>query len=176
MKYFFYFLAIILLLSLDIGFFSHLKFFGAVPNLILVLLVVSALDRESLECFFIAVVGGIFLDFYTASYFGSFSFAFLILAGLLQILVNNFLVFDIDWKLGVAALTVSTVLVHFFIYLFNLAVVGLGIGMGQSPYLLDKTKIFFELLYNLMALLPTYKLLDAIKYFLKTLFTRRRNV
>jgi rod shape-determining protein MreD len=176
MKYFFYFLAIILLLSLDIGFFSHLKIFGAVPNLILVLLVVSALDRESLECFFIAVVGGIFLDFYTASYFGSFSFAFLILAGLLQILVNNFLVFDIDWKLGIGAIIVSTILIHLFIYLFNLAVVGLGLGMGQSPYLFDKTKIFFELFYNLLMLLPTYKLLDAIKYFLKTLFTRRRNI
>ncbi len=176
MKYFFYFIAIILLLSVDIGFFSHLKFFGVVPNLILVLLVVSALDRESLECFFIAVVGGIFLDFYSTSYFGSFSFAFLAVAGFLQILVNNFLVFDIDWKLGIAALVVSTVAVHLFIYTFNLIVISLGIGMGQTPYLLDKTQIISELIYNLLLLLPIYKLLDAIKYFLKSLFSRRRSI
>jgi len=173
LKYFFYLIAIVLLLGLNIGFFPYFKIFGAVPNLLLVMVVIAGLDKESFDCFYIAFLGGLFLDFQTTAPFGSFTASFLVIAGALQLIVNNFLVFEITWKYAIAFLAGATVLSYAIFWGISHLAAHLGfIGISlNSPAL--KARLLQEIIYNTILLLPIYKLMDLIKYFLKLLQKRR---
>ncbi len=173
MKYFFYFLTIILLTALNLGLFPYFRLFGGLPNLLLIFVVIAALDRESFDCFFIALCSGLFLDINTGSFFGTYSFAFLLIAGFLQILVNNFIFFNINWKYAVVVLFMSTLGLYIFVYFYTQMTVFLNFNSAEIGFLKIKNRLLPDALYNLLMLLPIYKLSDFIKVIIARVYQRK---
>src|SRR5438132_835918 len=98
MKYLLYIIFVILLLSINVGFFSYFSIWGVVPNLLFLVVIIIALEGKAFGFFYVSVIAGLFLDFYSTSFVGSFTFAFLILSFSLHLLVRNVFMFEINWK------------------------------------------------------------------------------
>jgi rod shape-determining protein MreD len=174
MKYIIYFFTIIFLLGINIGVFSYLKIFGAVPNLLLIFLVVLFLQSGHEDYFVLALLSGLLLDFYAGTFPGSFAFAFLFLGVLLSICIRYLLMLESDWKSLLSVLTVAVFFVAVFVRLYSLAVVWLH----WSPQVLDFQgfwlKTVAELAYSLLLLYPMSYLVKFLKYVNEVLLVKQK--
>ena len=114
MKYLTYIIAVIFLFSLNIGLFPMLKINGYMPNLLLLLLIFFAFEKEGLDFFFVALLGGLFIDVHSAVFFGSFTLAFLCCALILHLAANQLVILELNWKYLSAAVIFSTLFVPKF--------------------------------------------------------------
>jgi cell shape-determining protein MreD len=89
MKYLIYLFAIIILLAVNIGLFNNLQIKGQIPNLLFLMTLFFVLEKKSYDFFFISMVSGLFLDFFSTSFFGSFTVALLTLSLLLHFFVGK---------------------------------------------------------------------------------------
>ncbi len=122
MKYLIYFIAIIILLGLNLGIFNFFPIFGHVPNLLFLLSLFFALEKKDYDFFFTAFICGLFLDFYSAGFFGAFTLAFLTVSVAIHSFVNNVFVFEINWKTLSAALFTGMLFLTLIIWLYGLVV------------------------------------------------------
>jgi hypothetical protein len=98
MKYLGYLVIIIIMLVLNFGVLAPLGLGWAVPSTILLLVLCIGLEYGSLDFFFFAVIGGLWMDVYFALPIGSFTGAY-ILAGLAGwLMFQRLLLTEANWK------------------------------------------------------------------------------
>lgn len=177
MKYFIYLLAIIILLGVNLGLFSGLKIQGQLPNLLFLLTVCFAMIKQDGEDYlFVAFVAGLFLDFYSTRFFGSFTLALLLLALFLRQLMSNILALALNWKILSLAVVFSWTALNILLWFYAL----LAAKFNWIGYSADFKTIFSALpaglFYNLLLLYPVYLLANFLKKLIVDLSFKGRGV
>lgn len=164
MKYLAYLIFIILLFGLNVGFFSLFKLQGVAPNLLLIMVILFALEKGDLDFFFIAVLSGFFLDFFSGAFFGGYSLGFLLLAFLLNLVVQNFAVFEMNWKFLTGALLASVLFLDFFLWFYNLLILKSGLATAAAVnFGLFQRQFLIQFFYNLLLLFPMLRLKNFVQ-------------
>ena len=176
MKYFIYLLGIIILLALNVGLLDGFAIASAMPNLLFILLVIFALEKNSRDFFFFAVISGLFLDFYSGAYFGSYSFSFLLIGSLLHALAQNVILAEANWKYLVAFLAASLFLTDIFIWAYNLVVFRIGWSGQFFDSSLWQKQYLWELVYDLVFLYPIFRFTGLLKQIQEKLQIRRQTL
>lgn len=176
MKYLIYFVVIILLVGINAGMFSYLKIAGAAPNLVFLLVIFFALDKENYDFIFLAFCGGLFLDFFSGGPFGGFTLILLLTGFLLRLLANRLLISETNWKYLAAVLAGVVFISGVILKLYGVAVFKLG-WPGQYPdFQIFSSRFFPEYLYNLLLMYPVYRLAKFLKYIDVNFLNRQRNM
>ncbi|MBL8030512.1 MAG: rod shape-determining protein MreD [Candidatus Doudnabacteria bacterium] len=152
-----------LLYALNAGFFRNFEFFGVLPNLLLLLLVYTALEDEDYFFLGFGFFTGLVLDFATQVFVGSFALGFLFAALLLRQISQNIISLERNWKFLPLMLGVAQLVVYAWIFFLN----GLAHRFGhaqvffEAKYLLNR--FGWEFLYNLALMYPVWKLAEIPK-------------
>jgi len=175
-KYVIYTLALVLLFGVNLGLFGRLPIYGQVPNLLFLLVLYFALEKKDYDFFFIAFLSGIILDFFSAHFFGAFTFTLLFLSSFLHLLARNFIVVELDKKALVALLLGSWAV--FRLLLGLLAVLALRMHLTSEA---EGLKMYFNgfvwsLIYNLLLLYPVYLFYGYLRKIVDNLTVRRRRL
>ncbi len=136
MKYLIYTIAIILLVAVNYGLFPLLRIGGAIPNLLFLFVVLYALQRNNEHVIFIALVSGLFVDFYNGLLVGGYTLAFVLLGYILYQFIHEVAVYELDWKytfLIVALSFLASKLWRYFITCWRCAWAGWG-GAWSSTW------------------------------------------
>ncbi len=170
MKYLIYTIAIILLFGVNLGLFGNLPIFGQVPNLLFLLTMYLALEKKDYDFLFVAFICGIFLDFFSASFFGGFTFSLLITSAVLHVISQNFILLELDWKFLVGLLLGSMALFKLLLWLYIFFVTISHLYAGNESLSMYFRNFAWNYLYNLLLIYPMYffygylrKLIDGIK-------------
>lgn len=163
MKYFIYLLSIILLLAVNLGLFGQFQLWNNVPNLLFLWLMFFCLDKDNYDFLFIAFFAGLFLDFYSAVFIGSFIFSFLLIGSWQRLLVNRIVAFEANWKLQLAMLVTSLQLLDLMVWLYNLLVSKAGWAALPLSLRAIENNFFPQLIYNLLLFYPMYVLYHFVK-------------
>jgi cell shape-determining protein MreD len=176
MKYLIYIVAIIILFGVNLGFFSNLPVQHQVPNLLLLLTIFFSLEKNSYDFFFVAFLSGLFLDFFSFVFFGSFTLAFLILALSLHFLANHFVVLEINWKSLSLLLALSLLILNVVMWLYGI----IALKFNWAPYYINFKTIFSALpiayIYDWLLLYPVYLCYSSLKGLVANLTLRRRGI
>lgn len=175
MKYLIYLLAIVFILGLNVGLFAYLKIGGVAPNLLLIFVMLFSLEKDSYDFFFIALISGIFLDFYSVVTFGSFSIALVLLAYFLHLFVNRLVVFESNWKYLLGILAGSLLLVNIIIWLYSEAMFKLDLIPFPMETKLLLNQVVMGFIYNLLLLYPMYRFTDFVQRVVSSLSYSRVN-
>lgn len=158
MRYLIYTIIIILNFVLTKDFFGHFTFAGAIPNLNLLLVIITASESEKLDFLFIAVVAGIITDIGFGLPIGTFSLSFLLTGFLVYYLFHGPSSLSLSWK-NFGIVSVAGVI---FTYLWTVAFSKLALVMGVLPFAFSfsqlASQIFFIVLYNLALAFPMFLL------------------
>lgn len=176
MKYLVYILVIIGLVGLNIGLFNNLQIYGQIPNLLLLLVIYFCLEKKNFDFFFVAFFSGMVLDFFSTNFFGGYTLSFLIVALLLYFLVNNFLVFELNWKILSLLVLGSLILLNIILWLYGLLAFKFGLSteyVGLKIYAAGFLASFF---YNWILSYPMYLFSDFIKKFIENLEAKQRRI
>ena len=176
MKYIFYLLAIIFLLSLNLGLFNNLQIKGQIPNLLFLFSLFFAFEKKDLDFFFVSFFCGLALDFFSTTFFGSFTLSFLIITLGLNLFVNNFAVVELNWKTLSLSLLLCLFALDLLLWLYTAMAFKLNWTQdfsGFTQYLSVFAPSFF---YNLLLLYPVYLFANFLKNFTDSLSVRRRSV
>ena len=166
MKYLIYFFTVVLLFSLNVGVFSYFPIRGALPNLLLIFIVVIALLKEELpEIYFVAFLSGLFLDFSTGVFFGSFTLAFLLLSFLFSLVLERILSFEVNWKYVIAFLVVALFFVNACIFSYNWAAYHIGWAQFDIEIKVIRDQFLPAVFYNLLLLYPVYVVASKLRDF-----------
>jgi rod shape-determining protein MreD len=176
MKYAIYLLAIIILLGVNIGLFGNLPIRGQMPNLLLLLTVYFSVDKTNYDFFFIAFVCGLFLDCFSANFFGGWTFGFLVLALLLHSVSSQLLVFELNWKSLALLVLGAFTLVNFCLWLFALAAFKFGLAPSGIGIKVLVAGFLPGLFYNLLLLYPMYVVFDRLKSLIADFSVRSRGI
>lgn len=174
MKYAIYFFIIIILAGVNFGVFPFLSFYGVLPNLLLILLVVVSLSKAKPEfSFFIAFFSGLILDFSSGIFFGSFTITFLCLVLILELITKNFLVIDIDWKYQIIIFILVLILTHLLLYGFNLLAFYFHWVKERVDLASLKETLLPFLAYNLLLFYPIKRLVNAFNFLERKYFNKQ---
>ena len=176
MKYLIYIVAIIFLVGLNLGLFNNLQFFGQIPNLPLLFTLFAALEKKDYDFFFVAFICGIFLDFYSASFFGSFTISLLLVALCLHILANTLALFELNWKSLGLILLAALVLLDLFSWAYGFAAYRFNWAPDFISFRSFVGAYPATFIYNLLLLYPTLLFYNFVKKFIDNLSVRRRGV
>lgn len=91
MSYIKLFLVFILLALIQFSIIGQLSIYQAFPNILLIYLVVLILNKRYKKSIYFAVLSGIFYDIFSLSYPGIYLFMFVIIALLLNFIINRFI-------------------------------------------------------------------------------------
>jgi cell shape-determining protein MreD len=158
MKYIIYFIAIIILTGINIGLFGNLKLFGISPNILLLFVVGSCLQREAEDSFIVAFISGLFLDFLNGLFIGSFTFSFLLLTLLLYVIIHRLVVFELSWKYLLAITAAATIFINLAAFGINQAAFHYGWSQVSINLHVLTNRLPLEMLYNLALIYPLYAL------------------
>jgi len=172
MKYLVYTIAIIILFSVNISLFPLLKINGYMPNLLLLLLVFFAVEKEGQDFFFVALLGGLFVDVHSAVFFGSFTLAFLCCALILHLASSQIIIFELNWKYLAGVVIFSTLFVLIFVWFYNFLAIKLGWYAGDLDFKSLPGKFFTESVYNLLLFYPIKYLVFIVKQFNLKVFSK----
>lgn len=158
MKYFIYFIILIVLAGLQSGLFRYLKFFGAVPDLMLLFVVGCCLQREAEDAFFVALLAGLFVDLQNGVFVGSYAFSFLLLALLLYLVIRQLVVFELNFKYLVAATIVAVVFTGFLAWLISGLAEHLNLAVAAIDPHIWRSRLLPEIIYDVILCYPIYAL------------------
>ena len=176
MKYLIYLLAIVVLAGVNLGLFSNLQFFGQIPNLLLLFAVCASLDKQDYDFFFIAFICGIFLDFYSATFFGSFTVSVLLLALSLHVLVNTLVLLELNWKSLSLLLLTAIILLDLFSWGYGFMAYEFGWSSNFIAFHSFMTAFASYFFYNLVLFYPTFLFYNFVRKIVDGLTIRRRGV
>jgi len=174
MKYLIYFFSIVFLLSLNIAVFPLLKIYGVMPNLLFLFVIIFSLESRSYDFLFIAFLSGIFLDFFSSLYIGSFTISLILLAFGLRFLVRNVVTLEINWKYLSIMLAVSLFLVMLFIWGYNNFFFRFKLSSIYINFKFLLGRFFIEFVYSWILLFPMRKFLNVVKFINLNFFVRQR--
>jgi rod shape-determining protein MreD len=176
MKYVVYLLVLIVLCGLNVGLAPFMQIRGQAPNLLFLLVLVFALDKNSFDFLFLAFFGGLFLDFYSGAFLGSFTFSLLLAGFLLNIAVRQLLVLEINLKYLSLILVPSQAVLFFGFYFYNWII----FKAGLNPYFLNWKEFLpgfaVAFFYNLLLLYPVYILVGYVKLLLSKYLVREYKI
>ena len=156
MKYLIYIISIIILLGINLGLFGNLQILSQVPNLLLLFTLCAALEKKNYDFLYIAFVCGIFLDFFSASFFGGFTLSFLFIALILNFLSNAFVLLELNWKSLSLILFGALLLLNLFLWVYGFIAFWLH-WTGDFNNFKNFSGVFLiNLLYNWVLLYPTF--------------------
>ena len=176
MKYLIYLIAIIFLVGLNLGLFSNLQFFGQIPNFLLLFTVCASLEKQNYDFFFIAFICGIFLDFYSANFFGTFTLSLLLLALCLHIFANTLVLLELNWKSLVFLLLTAIILLDLFSWVYGFAAYQFGWApafISFRSFAVSFAPYFF---YNLLLFYPAFLFYNFVRKIVDGFSLRRRGV
>jgi rod shape-determining protein MreD len=176
MKYVIYLIAIIILLGLNIGLFNNLQIYGQAPNLLLLLVINLAVDKDDLTFFFIAFAAGLFLDAFSANFFGGWTLSFLVLALMLNFLSSRLLVLELNWKSLSLLVCGSWVLVNFCLWLYGFICYKAGLTPGYTGLKIFYLNFLPGLAYNWLLIYPIYLLTNFLKSTVRNFTIRSRGI
>jgi cell shape-determining protein MreD len=176
MKYFIYLIAIIILLGINIGLFKNLQIYGQMPNLLFLLALCASLEKKDYNFFYVSLIGGLFLDFYSTGFFGAFTLAFLTVSLCAHFFSEQVLSAGSGWKTLTAALLSGSLLLSLLVWLYNFAALKLSLTSGHWNFK-EQAEIFLPaLFYNLLLLYPIYALNNFLRKFVDSWYIKRRGV
>jgi rod shape-determining protein MreD len=176
MKYLIYLIAIIILLGLNLGIFNGLRLYGQMPNLLFLLALFFALEKQDYDFFFVALICGLFLDFYSAGFFGGFTLAFLAVGLCANLFINNILVLEMNWKSLSLTLLISLILFNLTLWLYQFLAFKLNWDSRYTGIGIFASHFFAGFIYNLLLLYPMYLCFTFLRGFVQNLNIRRRGV
>ncbi len=156
MRYLIYTAVIIVNFVLAKDLFGHFTFAGAIPNLNLLLIIITASESEKLDFLFISVIAGLITDIGFGLPIGTFSLGFLLTGLLVYYLFHGPLSISLSWK-NFGLVAVAGVV---FTYLWTVTFSKLAMIMGVLPFSFSYAQftklIFFIVLYNLTLAFPMF--------------------
>lgn len=166
MKYLIYSLLIILLYGIMLGLFGTFRIGGNVPNLILLLCLFLALEEDSVEAYFVAVIGGLVLDFSGGTYLGGYLFGLVLLVFLCQLLFGHVIYYQFQLKYLPLLVVGAEVLVYLWIFLYAFIIETFH-WFTVTPIQISLEYNFLpNLFYTLLLMYPIYFLSIAVKSFI----------
>lgn len=173
MQYIIYFFIVIILSGVNFGADPGLRFFGVLPNFILILLISLGLSKARPELsFFVAFFGGLVLDFSTGVLFGIFTITLLFLVFILKLITENFMIADISWKHQVFIFILMLILFNLFLYYLNFAAFYFHWVKQMIDFSILKMEFLPSIIYNLLLFYPFKRLVEAINSFEKNFYAK----
>ncbi len=156
MKYLALLAAIFIVFILGQVIVSYFALFGLAPNLLLLLVIILAFDEKSFNFLFVAILGGIVLDFASGFPIGSYLMVFVLLGMVLHIVSSRMHILGFGYRILpiVIALAVIITNMWLYIYLFLVGVFKLT-TFTLSVQILSRN-VIWQILYNLLLFLPVY--------------------
>jgi len=176
MKYLIYIIAVIILLGLNLGIFKSLQVYGQIPNLLFLFMLFFALEKQDYDFFFVAAVCGIFLDFYSAGFFGAYTLAFLTVGLCAHLFANNLLVLEINWKSLSLVLLASLIMFNLILWFFQFLAFKLGWSGQFAGIKVFSSEFPANFIYDWLLLYPVYLCFTFVRGFVQNLNVRRRGV
>ncbi len=135
-------------------------------NLLLPVIVLSALEKRNYDFVFIAIVSGLFLDVFGGAPFGSFLILCLTLAWLVNWISRNFWAYEISFKVAGVFLILSHLIFEIFLRL------GIRLLFFESfQGVAFEGNFFLELFYgflgNLIIIIPIFFLWQKINWLVR---------
>jgi len=176
MKYLIYLITIIFLVGLNLGLFNNLQLFGQIPNLPFLFTLCASLEKKSYDYFFVAFISGVLLDFYSTSFFGSFTISLLLVALCLQALANIVAVFELNWKSLSLLLISAMVLLNLFYWSYAFAAYKFHWALDFIAFRSVTAAFLPSFFYNLIFLYPMFLLYNFVKKIIDNLSLRRTRI
>ena len=176
MRYIIYIVLLILLCGLSVGLSPLIKIHTQVPNLLFLLVWLWSLEKADDDFLFLALVAGLFLDFFSGLSVGTFTVPLLLLALAGHLIIENFFVSEL--KLKYLALLLLPAQMLFVLLSLGVGLLlnrgGLWVSISSGGALVDNFVISF--LYNLLLLYPVYVLINVVKTILRRFLEREYKV
>lgn len=174
MKYIIYSVVIIFLNGITAGGFQHFSILHAVPQLVLLLVVLVAAERKNLDYIFVAIMGGIFLDFTTSLAFGSYTLSFLIIGFAAKFLFDEMLLARSPLKHIPWIVSSAILFQYLWIWLYN----GTLIRFHSSylPLRISDAMLIAigAIIYTLLLLFPAYWIIEKLNDYIERLENRKK--
>lgn len=145
---------------------------GQVPNLLMLLTLVFVLDKTNNDYLFVALFCGLFLDFYSGAFIGTFSFPLLVVSFSASWLLKYVLAVEINMKYLPLILAVFMAGFYFSIVLFSWAAFRLTWSVSFLPWNIIKEGLFAGFIYNVLFLYPMYVFVGQLRLFMDKYITR----
>ncbi|MBI4837270.1 MAG: rod shape-determining protein MreD [Candidatus Portnoybacteria bacterium] len=148
--FFLLFSALILAVLLQTTVFPHLEIYGVMPNLVLVVVILTSLSADWRTTLFLALAGGLSLDFFSTSSFGLFALTFIVI-GFSFSFLKSYLFTQANIFVSLISVLAGTVLCYFIVVLL----IGfLSLFKFSVPVITLRENIFIqfsiEAFYNLV--------------------------
>ncbi len=160
MRYFLYFISVILNIVLQSTLFEHITLAGIKPNLILVSIVSIACLRDETEGAVYGFFAGFLQDSFFSGYIGSYVFLYTFIGYFCGLLLKSFYRENFILPMGIAA--AATFAVNFAYYAMNV----LLRGYANAVYFIGRI-ILPETVYNALLMLIVYNLYLYINKYLE---------
>lgn len=167
MRYFFYFIFLALICGISVGLAFKIPVYGQSPNLLLLVVFVYSLDKTEDDFLLFAFLAGIFLDVFSGSLIGSFTFPFLLTSFVTRQIAENFLWLDRGRKTLPILLLPFMAIFYGFYFSVNFALKSSAVGIFGANYLPFARDLLIAYFYNLILLFPVYWATAYLKYFLR---------
>ncbi len=174
MKYIIYSVVIIFLIGIIAGGFHHFTILRAVPQLVLLLVIVVAAERKNLDYLFVAIVGGVFMDFATSVAFGSFTLSFIVIGFVAKFLFDEMLLARSPLKHVPWIVSAAIASQYLWIWLYNGTLI--RFESAYLPLRLSDTMIMAigAIIYTLILLFPAYWIMDKLNEYIERLEQRKK--
>jgi cell shape-determining protein MreD len=146
------------------------------PNLLFLLVLFFALEKKDYDFFFIAAVCGLFLDFYSAGFFGGFTLAILTVSLCAHLFAADVLVIDLDWKTLSLSLLAALIVFYLIVWVYQLAAFKLNFGSQYTGIKIFASRFLINFLYNWLLLYPVYLYYTFLRNIVDNISARRRGV
>jgi rod shape-determining protein MreD len=176
MKYFIYITSIIILLGINLGLFGNLQLFSQIPNLLLLFTLCASLDKKKHDFFFIAFTCGIFLDFFSASFFGGFTFSLLLIALVLSFLSNTLVVLELNWKSLSLLLFGTLVMINLTLWVYGFFAYRFHLSGDFNNFKTFSSTFVINFLYNWLLLYPIFIYYNYVRKIIDGFEIRGRGV
>ncbi len=158
------------------GLFNNLQIQSQIPNLLFLLTLFFALEKKDYDFFFIALISGLFLDFYSGSFFGGFTLAFLVVSLCAHLFVTNVLLAELNWKTLSAVLLVALAFFSLIIWVYGLMAFKLSWTVQYTGIKIFISQFLVNFFYNWLLLYPVYLFFTFLRNFVDNMDIRRRGV
>lgn len=176
MKYVIYLIVLFVLFSLNLGLFDNLEIKNQIPNLLFLFSILFALDADSHDFYFISLVSGLLLDFFSTGFFGAYTLAMILVSFFAYLFTNKITVMEFKLKNLIIFLAVSLALFQLVVWFFNFIVFKFNFAPIYTDFSIYLSSFLVIYLYNLLFLYPVFLLYSFVKNFVTNLNIKQRGI
>ena len=156
MKYLVYIIALIISVALTVGLFGNFRLAGVVPDLILLLVVVAAVELESRDFLFLSLAGGIWMDIFYGLPIGSFALGYALCGSLAYALFHSAAALEFNWKYFLSLVAGALILLYGWLWLYTNLLAAAHLSPLRVNLAQTARHFLFILIYNLILAFPVY--------------------